>query len=67
MSEKLIRFSGVAFTDRDLENGDELHVQVVNSAGETVADAFGAVSAVTFRPRKDSPETIERIHSVKVA
>lgn len=62
----LIRFSGVAFTDRDLDNGDELHITATNADGEIVANGFGTVAAVTHRPRRDNPDVIERIHTVKV-
>lgn len=62
----LIRFTGTAFSDKTFENGAELHVTVTTPAGEVVADAFGKVAAVTFRPRKDAPDVIERIHSVRV-
>lgn len=65
---RLIRFSGTAFTpDAVLDNGDELHVQVVNSSGAIVADAFGKVVAVTDRPRKDAEMVIERVYSVRVS
>lgn len=67
MSETLIRFSGVAFTDRDLDNGDELHVTVTNADGEVVANGFGKVASVTHRPRRDDESVIERIHTVKVS
>lgn len=64
---RLIRFSGTAFVEGDLDNGQELHLAVVTDDGRQVADAFGKVTAVTFRPRKDAPEIIERIHSVRVS
>lgn len=66
MSDTLIRFSGTAFTDRELENGDELHITATNADGEVVGNGFGTVSAVTHRPRRDDATVIERIHSVKV-
>ena len=66
---RLIRFSGTAFTpDAVLDNGDELHVQVVQTgSGAVIADAFGKVVAVTDRPRKDAESVIERIYSVRVS
>lgn len=67
MGDKLIRFSGTAFTDADIDNGDEVHVQVVNDMGGVIADGIGKVAAVTDRPRRDDPTVIERIFSVKVS
>ena len=63
----LIRFNGTAFTDRALDNGDEVHIIVAGPDGSVIADAYGKVASVTHRPRRDDESVIERIHTVKVS
>lgn len=63
----IIRLSGTAFTDAQLDNGQEVHVVITNGDGVDIANGFGKVQAVTDRPRKDSPDIIERIFSVRVS
>lgn len=66
MGDTLIRFNGTAFVERDLENGDEVHITVATTDGTVIADSFGKVASVTHRPRRDDETVIERIHTVKV-
>jgi hypothetical protein len=66
-----IVLSGRPFAKRDLEKGEELHVQVVDADGVVVADGYGKVIGVQFKDKLDK-ETgdivkTERIHQVKIS
>jgi hypothetical protein len=67
----LVRFSGGVFLARELTKGEEIHLQVVDADGRTVADGYGRVVAVAFKDTLDKETgdvvSSERVHSVKVS
>lgn len=69
----LIRFSGAIFTDRELERGTPVHVQVTLADGEVIANGFGQVEEVKERDvyKKVDGERVldhaEQIHVAKVS
>jgi hypothetical protein len=71
-TETIIRVTGGMFTTRELRKGEEIHVQVVDTDGETVANGYGQVETVGFRDvyQKVDGERVldhtERVHGAKV-
>ena len=66
----LAGFSGRLFTHRQLSKGEELHLQVVDADGQTVADGYGRVVGVAFKDKLGKEGELvetERFHSVKVS
>ena len=39
--------------DRDLEKGEEIHVQVLDMTGEVVGNGYGYFETVSFRDNRD--------------
>lgn len=69
-TESLLRVSGGIFTSRELQKGEEVHLQVVDADGTVVAEGYGKVVAVGFKDRFDEHGHVtetERSHSVKVS
>lgn len=65
----IVRVSGGVIAKRDLEKGEELHMQIVDMDGEVIADGYGRVLAVTFKDTVDEHGTVtatERVHSAKI-
>lgn len=66
----VLRFSGGLMLDRELAKGEELHVQVVDTDGVVVGNAYGRVVTVAFKDKVDehgSVTSTERVHSAKVS
>lgn len=64
-----LAINGKLKVDQDLNLGDELRVQVVNSMGELVAGGPAFVSTPGFREKKDKYGeiiAIERVHKAEV-
>jgi hypothetical protein len=66
----IVRVSGGATLQQDLDKGDEVHVIVSTMDGEIVANGYGHVVAVTFKDTRDEHGTVtqtERIQTVKIS
>jgi hypothetical protein len=66
----ILRLSGGVVLQRQLAKGDEIHLQVVNMDGETVADGYGRVVSVMFKDKlNEHGQTVstERVHGIKVS
>ncbi len=66
----IVRVSGGATLQQDLDKGDEVHVIVSTMDGEIVADGYGRVVAVAFKDHYDEHGTItqtERVQTVKIS
>ena len=66
----VLRVSGAIFTHRELEKGEEVHMQLVDADGVIVADGYGKVIGVAFKDKLDEVGTVtatERIHSLKMS
>lgn len=66
----VLRLSGGCRVHREIDKGDELHLQVVDMDGTVVADGYGHIEELTFRDKRD-PETndivaTERIHTARI-
>jgi hypothetical protein len=69
-SKAVLRFSGGLFLDRELAKGEELHVQVVDTDGQVVGNAYGRIVAVAFKDKVDEHGSVtetERVHFAKVS
>lgn len=66
-TKSLIRFRGDAFVHRDLERGEELHIQVFDAAGELVSDGYGVIASLAFRDKRKAGEVVEthRVQTVE--
>lgn len=50
----LIRFvRSIAFLDRDLQKGEEIHVQILDTAGNVVGNGYATVDSIEFRDNRD--------------
>ena len=66
----IVRLSGGAVVHRELQKGEEIHMQVVDMDGVVVADGYGKVVQVAFKDKLDEQGTVtasERIHTVKMS
>lgn len=66
----ILRMSGGVFVHRQLQKGEEVHVQVVDADGVVVADGYGRVVGILFKDKLDEHGVVtatERVHSVKVS
>lgn len=66
----IVRVSGGAIVQQDLEKGQEVHVVVSTMDGELVADGFGRVVSVAFKDKVDELGSVvqtERIQTVKIS
>lgn len=65
----ILRLSGGVVLHRELEKGSEVHLQVVDTDGQVVADGYGRVISVTFKDRlNEHGQTVstERVHGIKI-
>lgn len=63
------RIAGGLFTHREIEKGEELHMQLVDSDGTIVADGYGRVESITFKDVYDKDgelAEVQRVHGVKI-
>ena len=67
--EAILRLSGAVHVHRELQKGEEVHLQVVDADGKPVADGYGRVTGITFKDTWDDEGdvTTQRIHSIKVS
>lgn len=66
-TKSLIRFRGDAFVHRDLERGEEVHIQVFDAAGVLVSDGYGVIAALAFRDKRKAGAIVEtaRVQTVE--
>lgn len=68
-SRAILSVSGRVHVHRELDKGEEVHLQVVGPDGEIVADGYGRVVGVAFKDKFDKDGELvetERLHQVKV-
>lgn len=67
--KSLLTIGGRFHADRELRKGEEIHVQVVDTDGEVVANAYGKVVKIAFDDKYDADGELvqtERVHGLKV-
>lgn len=66
--EGILKVGGALHVHRELNKGEEVHVQIVDADGVAVADGYGRVVGIAFRDTIDEHGNVTsttRIHSIR--